>query len=171
MYELIVLALVIPLITAILSLLPLRLPLGALNITGGLAVAGVIMRLIWHVATQGRIHTGLFLIDELSVAPLLVVALLTISATLFSLSYMRREQEEGHISQKALARYYALLQVFVFTMIGALVAENLGILWVMIEATTLASALLVAFSFNRSSLEAAWKYVMVCTVGICMALL
>jgi hydrogenase-4 component F len=171
MYEMIVLALVIPLITAILSLLPLRLPLGALNITGGLAVAGVILRLIWHVATQGRIHTGLFLIDELSVAPLLVVALLTTSATLFSLSYMRREQEEGHISQKALARYYALLQVFVFTMIGALVAENLGILWVMIEATTLASALLVAFSFNRSSLEAAWKYVMVCTVGICMALL
>jgi hydrogenase-4 component F len=171
MHELIFLALAIPLITAVLSLLPLRLPIGVMNITGGAAVAAVILRLIWQVATQGRIHTGLFLIDELSVVPLLVVALLTVSSTLFSLSYMRRELEEGHISEKALARYYALLQVFVFTMIGALVAENLGILWVMIEATTLASALLVASSFNRSSLEAAWKYVMVCTVGICMALL
>lgn len=171
MHELIVVALVIPLFAGALSLLPLRLPLGSLNLVSSAATSLVLLRLIWQVACQGRIYTGLFLIDELTVAPLLVVALLTFSATLFSISYMGREVEEGHISRLALARYYALLQVFTFTMLGALVAENLGILWVMIEATTLASALLVAFSFNRSSLEAAWKYVMVCTVGICLALL
>jgi hydrogenase-4 component F len=49
--------------------------------------------------------------------------------------------------------------------------DSLGLMWVTIEATTLVSALLVAFKFTRTSLEAAWKYVMVCTVGICLALL
>lgn len=49
--------------------------------------------------------------------------------------------------------------------------NNLGLMWVTIEATTLVSALLVAFKFTKTSLEAAWKYVMVCTVGICLALL
>lgn len=171
MHGLIITALLIPLITAVLSLLPLRLPLGGINITGSVATAAVLLRLIWQVATQGRIHSGLFLIDELSLIPLLIVALLTVTSTLFSSSYMQREFEEGHISQTMLARYYALLQVFVFTMVGALIAENLGILWVMIEATTLSSALLVASFFTRSSIEAAWKYVMVCTVGICLALL
>ncbi|MDU4962268.1 MAG: hydrogenase 4 subunit F [Sporomusaceae bacterium] len=171
MHELILFALGLPLLLAALSLLPVRLPLASLHIGGGLAVSAALLRLIWQVATAGRIHSGWFLIDELTIVPLLAVALLGFSTLLFSKSYMGRELAGGHISGRALARYYALLQVFIFTMIGALVVENLGMLWVMIEATTLASALLVAFNFNRSSLEATWKYVMVCTVGICLALL
>ena len=171
MYDLILLALIIPLIIGGLSLLPLHLPLGYLNLAGSSVVSLILLRLIWEVAAGGPIHSGLFLIDQITVVPLLVVALLTFSSSLYSLSYMRREVAEGHISHLALARYYALYQVFICTMLGALVVENLGMLWVMIEATTLASALLVAFSFNRSSIEAAWKYVMVCTVGICLALL
>lgn len=52
-----------------------------------------------------------------------------------------------------------------------LMVKNLGLMWVAIEATTLVSAFLVSFKFTRSALEATWKYVMVCTVGICLALL
>ena len=77
----------------------------------------------------------------------------------------------GILLLKCCRRYYGLLNVFIFTMISVLIVENLGLMWVAVEATTLASALLVAFYFNHSALEAAWKYVMVCTVGICLALL
>ena len=52
-----------------------------------------------------------------------------------------------------------------------LMVKNLGLMWVAIEARTLVSAFLVSFKFTRSALEATWKYVMVCTVGICLALL
>ena len=52
-----------------------------------------------------------------------------------------------------------------------LLVKNLGLMWVAIEATTLISALLISFKFTRAALEATWKYIMVCTVGICLALL
>ena len=68
-------------------------------------------------------------------------------------------------------RFYALSHLFVWTMMLVVTVDSLGLMWVTIEATTLVSALLVAFKFTRTSLEAAWKYVMVCTVGICLALL
>jgi hydrogenase-4 component F len=120
---------------------------------------------------SGPFRQGFLYVDALSAVLLLVVAILNFTANLFSISYMEKEVWDGHISVKMLSRYYGLCQVFVFTMIGVLVVENLGLMWVAVEATTLSSALLVAFYFNRSALEAAWKYVMVCTVGICMALL
>ena len=66
-------------------------------------------------------------------------------------------------------RFYALSHLFVWTMMLVVLVDNMGLMWVAIEATTLISALLVAFKFTRTSLEAAWKYVMVCTVGICLA--
>lgn len=171
MCELIWISLFLPLFTGVLSLAPVKLPLNGLNLTGGAATAGVLASLVYRVATEGTFHAGMFYVDELSAILLLVVAILSFTAIVFSLSYMRQEVAKGHIAPAMLPRYYALLQVFIFTMIGVLIVENLGIMWVAIEATTLASALLVAFYFNHSALEAAWKYVMVCTVGICLALL
>jgi hydrogenase-4 component F len=110
-------------------------------------------------------------VDDLSAVLLSVVAVLTVTSMFFSISYMEKELLDGHITFKMLRRYYGLLNLFIFTMISVLIVENLGLMWVSVEATTLASALLVAFYFNHSALEAAWKYVMVCTVGICLALL
>jgi hydrogenase-4 component F len=66
--------------------------------------------------------------------------------------------------------FYAMLFVFLFTMIGVCLSSNLGLLWIMMEATTLASALLVGFYNTEGAVEAGWKYLIVCTVGIAFAL-
>jgi hydrogenase-4 component F len=172
MYELTLVALGLPLATAVLSLAVRRPgPLKALNIAGSLLTGGAAAGLVAGVLRDGPFARGPLYIDALSALMLLVVGLLAVTATLFSLSYMEQEIAEGHFRASVLPRYYALLQIFVFTMVSVLVVENLGLMWVCVEATTLASTLLVAFYFNRSALEAAWKYVMVCNVGILLALL
>jgi hydrogenase-4 component F len=67
--------------------------------------------------------------------------------------------------------YHTMYQVFVFTMLLALMTNNMGILWVAMEAATLATALLVSVYRTAASLEAAWKYFILCGVGVAQALL
>lgn len=172
MYELTVLALTAPLLTAAASLATRRAGLlKALNIIGSLLTCGAVFTLVARVLRDGPFAAGWLYVDALSALLLVVVGFLTFTATLFSTSYMDAEAAEGHVRPGTLPGYYALLQLFAFTMLAVLVVENLGLMWVGVEATTLATTLLVAFYFNRSALEAAWKYVMVCNVGILFALL
>lgn len=172
MYELTVLALVLPLATAAASLATRQAGLlKAVNIVGSLLTGGLVFTLVARVLRDGPFAQGWLYVDALSALLLVVVGFLTFTATLFSASYMAAEVAEGHVRPAMLPRYYALLQLFAFTMLAVLVVENLGLMWVGVEATTLATTLLVAFYFNRSALEAAWKYVMVCNVGILFALL
>lgn len=167
-----VLALVLPLITGALAITQSRQKMIRLiSLAGSSLTSVVLLTIVYHVATAGTIHTGQLYVDQLSAVVLLVVAVLTFTAALFSLSYMQQEIEHGHISLTMLKRYYGLVSLFTFTMLCVLMAENMGLIWVAVEATTLSTALLVAFYFDRAALEAAWKYVMVCTVGICFALL
>jgi len=172
MGHLIVLALVLPLITGAVTMTQSgQKAIRFINLLGSLLLSFTLLMIVQYVVKTGIIHVGQFYIDSLSAVVLLVVATLTCTATLFSLSYMEQEILEGKVSFKMLKRYYALFNLFAFTMVCVPVVENMGLLWVAVEATTLSSALLVAFYFNRAALEAAWKYVMVCTVGICLALL
>ena len=172
MYELIVLALGLPVVTAFASLATRRRGLlKVMNVASSLATCGLVFAIAAGVLRDGPFAVGWLYVDGLSVLLLVVVGLLTFTATLFSASYMDTEANEGHVRPGLLGGYYALLQLFAFTMLAVLVVENLGLMWVGVEATTLASTLLVAFYFNRSALEAAWKYVMVCNVGILFALL
>lgn len=172
MYELILLALALPVITGGFTLLQKNpTSIRYTNLLGSALTSAVLLSIIYKI-TEEKVYSGEYLyVDHLSAVLLFVVALLTFTATLFSLSYMEKEVKEGHIPLKMLPRYYALLNLFTFAMISVLVVGNLGLMWVAVEGTTLASALLVAIYFNRSALEAAWKYVMICTVGICLALL
>lgn len=172
MYEWILLTLFLPFLIAIVSLFQKNMKiLQFLNNGSSILVAALIAYIVQQIINAGAFYAGFLYLDELSAIMLMVIAFLSTSAVLVSHSYMERELSEGHITPVMYSRYYALLQIFIFTMLAVAMVENLGLLWVAIEATTLASALLVAFYFNRSALEAAWKYVMVCTVGICLALL
>ena len=89
---------------------------------------------------------------------------------LYSTGYLRRQVRRSRVDGRQLWLYYLLLNVFLFTMMLVLLANNLGILWIGSEATTLATAFLVAFYERESSIEAAWKYVIICSVGIALAL-
>ena len=83
---------------------------------------------------------------------------------------MRIEQEHGRLTAARLRLYHSMYQLFNFTMLLALLSNNLGILWVALEAATLATVLLVSLYRTPASLEAAWKYFILCGVGIAQAL-
>ena len=76
-----------------------------------------------------------------------------------------------YVAPGATGRFYPLLHLFVFTMLLAVTTDDVGFMWVAVEGTTLASVFLVNFERTRASLEAAYKYLLICSVGIAMAFL
>jgi hydrogenase-4 component F len=88
----------------------------------------------------------------------------------FSRPYMRIEREHGRVSAAGMRLYHSMYQLFSFTMLLVLVTNNLGVMWVAMEAATLTTVLLVALYRTHASLEAAWKYFILCGVGIAQAL-
>ncbi|MGE5672810.1 MAG: proton-conducting transporter membrane subunit, partial [Mycobacterium leprae] len=110
-------------------------------------------------------------IDLFGALMLCLIAFVGVAATFYSATYMRHEAKHGHATEGQVLRYWLWLHLFIIIMMGAVVVENLGFLWVTIEATTLVSALLVGFHNRRNALEAAWKYVILCGVGIAFAML
>jgi hydrogenase-4 component F len=83
---------------------------------------------------------------------------------------MRIERAHGRVSDAAMRLYHAMYQLFCFTMLLVLTTNNLGVMWVAMEAATLTTVLLVALYRTHASLEAAWKYFILCGVGIAQAL-
>src|SRR6185503_3388862 len=90
--------------------------------------------------------------------------------SVYAIGYFRLELRSGKITAKQFHRYYSLTPLFVFAMLLVTLANSLGVMWVAIEGTTLASVLLIAFYNERTSLEAAWKYIIIGSVGITLAL-
>jgi hydrogenase-4 component F len=89
---------------------------------------------------------------------------------IYSVGYFRRDEAEGRVTHAQLRRYYVLTPLFVAVMLLVPLADNLGVMWVAIESTTLASVLLVTFYNQKTSFEAGWKYIMIGSIGISLAL-
>ena len=111
-----------------------------------------------------------FFIDPLNVFLVALTAFVAFTTALFSRPYMRVEQAHGRMTPPRLRLYHSMYQLFSFTMLLALTTNNMGILWVAMEAATLATVLLVSVYRTAASLEAAWKYFILCGVGIAQAL-
>jgi hydrogenase-4 component F len=117
----------------------------------------------------GPVHTagGLIRADALSVWMLLGVAAVALLACWASPAYLAAGHESGRRS-----RWYGiLLHLFIAAMATAVLAGNLGVLWVAVEATTIVTAFLVGHHRDRPALEAAWKYVVICSAAIATAFL
>lgn len=165
--------LILPLLTAIIcTLLKRKRTLGAVNIIGGTLTAAAGLSLAWQVFHNGAAFwLGRYIyVDALSAFIIVIISIVELLAAVFSIGYIGRDIEEGEIEAWRLKWYYFWFYIFIFTMLCVVMAGNMGIMWVAIEATTLASALLVGFYDKKSSLEAAWKYIIICTVGIIFAL-
>lgn len=108
--------------------------------------------------------------DSLSVIILSLTALVGVFAVLNSLAYVTHEVADGKLRESDQTRYFALLLTFMATMLAVPVLNNIGIMWVAIEATTVVSVLMVSIYRTGSSLEAAWKYLILGSVGIALAL-
>ena len=111
-----------------------------------------------------------FFVDPFNVFLVALTAFVGFTTSIFSQPYMRIEEEHGRLNAARLRLYHSMYQLFNFTMLLALLTNNMGILWVAMEAATLTTVLLVSLYRTPASLEAAWKYFILCGVGIAQAL-
>jgi hydrogenase-4 component F len=125
-----------------------------------------------RVVSQGSLLVGneLFFIDSFNVFLVTLTALVGLTTALFSRPYMRIEMDHGRLTARRLRLYHSMYQLFMTTMLTALTTNNMGILWVAMEAATLSTVLLVTLYRTPASLEAGWKYFILCGVGIAQAL-
>ncbi len=144
----------------------------SMNALGGLVtlIAGIALAL--RVFSGGPVSAAgdVFYVDGLGALLTVVIVLVTFLAAVYSIGYLRRDITHGKVSADRLGWYYLCYHAFVWTMLVSGMVNNLGLLWAAIEATTIISALLVGFYRSREALEAAWKYLVLCTVGITFAL-
>jgi hydrogenase-4 component F len=133
-------------------------------------------RAAWRLRSQGHLAAlGSWLYaDALSAITMLIIAFVGFTTALYSIGYLRedlRASDAGEDEARSRVRiYYALLNLFLFSMLVVPVTNSLGVLWIAIEGTTLASLFLVSFYGTREALEAAWKYIIVGSVGIALGL-
>lgn len=119
---------------------------------------------------------GFFYADHLSALVVLLTASVALVCCAYGVGYLRDDERSGLIETGAgeggprLRNYYALMPLFVASMLLVSLANNLGVMWAAIEATTLASVFLVTFYGKVTSIEAAWKYAIIGGVGLSMAL-
>jgi hydrogenase-4 component F len=111
-----------------------------------------------------------FFVDPFNVFLVALTAFVGFTTSIFSRPYMRIEHEHGRLTPGRLRLYHSMFQIFNFTMLLALLTNNMGILWVAMEAATLTTVLLVSLYRTPASLEAAWKYFILCGVGLAQAL-
>lgn len=148
------------------------------SISKYVSVAGSFILLLYTVYLNYNIYlhyslkelNGFFYVDALSMLTAQIVSVVGFAAALYSVGYMDAELQEAAFPEKRLRWYYFLFHSFIFTMLAVCVTNNLGIMWVAIEATTLSTTFLVGFYNKKSHQEAAWKYIIICTVGITLAL-
>lgn len=116
------------------------------------------------------IDEGMFYMDSVSAVFMLLVALIGFMASIYSRAYIGLEVEEGKVKPKEQGQYYCLMIVFISVMMLTFSVRSMAIVWLGIGATTLVSTFLVGFYHNEESTEAAWKYIILCSVGITIAL-
>src|SRR6266571_2384923 len=119
---------------------------------------------VWMVHRAGVVTAGRYLRADGLTSFFLIIFGLVLT---YSVGYLRHISEGRFSSPRW---FYGLVFLFLFTMVSVYLSANLGMLWIFVVATTLASALLVGFYNTKGAVEAGWKYLIVCTVGIAFAL-
>ncbi|RMH20611.1 MAG: hydrogenase 4 subunit F, partial [Gammaproteobacteria bacterium] len=124
----------------------------------------------FHVTEQGTILAPGLRVDAFNVYLIVLTAFVGVTTSIFSRPYMQYVCQGDRISTRGMRLYHSMFQTFMFTMLLALSTDNLGVLWVSVEGATLATVLLVSLYRTPEAIEAAWKYFILCGVGIALAL-
>ncbi len=167
--------LVLPLLVGVACLLARPRPVMEwLNVAGFAVGLGLAVKLIKTVvATKGGAVTewGEFLrADALSAWMALLIAVVSLATSIYAVPYFRRDLAGGVVTERRFREYYVLTPFFAAGMMLVVLANSLGVMWIAVEAVALSSVLLVALYNQRTSLEAAWKYVMLGGLGLVLAL-
>ncbi len=144
----------------------------AINILCSALTAVAAVALTVQVMQKGSMHElyEQFFVDAFNVFLVALTAFVSFTTALFSRPYMRVEEHHRRVTPRRLRLYHSMYQLFIFTMLLALLTNNMGILWVAMEGATLATVLLISLYRTPASIEAAWKYFILCGVGIAQAL-
>ncbi len=126
-----------------------------------------------RVVTEGPLHAlgTLLYADALSALVILLGAFVAALTGLYTIGHFRLEIARGRITERQARAYHALTLLFVAGMLLAPLAHSLGLMWAAIEATTIVSTILIALENRATSLEAAWKYIIIGSFGVALALL
>ena len=100
----------------------------------------------------------------------LLISVVSLASSLYAVRYFRNDQASGAVTARRVREFYVLTPIFATGMLLVVLANNLGVMWAAVEVTALSSVLLVALYNRKTSLEAAWKYVMLGSVGLVLAL-
>jgi hydrogenase-4 component F len=142
------------------------------SVAGALAAAAGLVGLAVQVFARGTVLPGAaWAIDRFGALMLLLIAVVYLGTVLSSRRYVEAEHEAGILSGRKVRLYFALMPLFVLAMVVAVTTDHLGILWIALEATTLVTTPLVALYKKDGAIEAAWKYLLLCSVGISVSLL
>jgi hydrogenase-4 component F len=163
--------LIVPAVAAVASLwLPGRAA-GLVTSASGIASFALVLTLVPAAAHRDLAGPGFLRVDALSVVFLLASAFLYGCVAVYSVGYLRTAAHGEARDERYSRRFWAGLNLFAWSMLAAPVMGNLALLWVAIEVTTIVSALLVALEGTDGAAEAAWKYVLLASAGLAIALL
>jgi hydrogenase-4 component F len=156
--------------------IPVLAATGSLRLSGwlnlGFSGASLAASLVMagQVLHHGPLTMHGFHVDAFNVYLLALTTFVAFTTAIFSRPYMAQVCRSKQLDLRRMRLYHASYQGFMFTMLLALATDNLGVLWVAVEGATLATVLLVSFYRTPSAVEAAWKYFILCGVGIALAL-
>jgi hydrogenase-4 component F len=151
---------------AILAVLPGYRLGAALNMIASLAALLFSLTLLWHRPAT----TPYLLVDDLNIVFVLLNCFIGFTTSSFSASYIGHEIQIGRLTLTNIKFYHAMYQVMLFGMNLALLANNIGLMWVAVELATLTTVMMVGLYRTAEALEAAWKYFILGSVGIALAL-
>ncbi len=171
---LLVWTLAIPLFTALAGGLSGPRALKEATMVGGLALTFALC-----IATAGQFLAGgipsafgdALRVDGLSALVLVLCGFVGLVSGAYGVGYLRRNEARGLVTPRMRREFYGLIPAYVFAMLLVSVSNNLGVMWVAVELTTLASVFLISFHDRDTSLEAAWKFLMLGSLGLAFALL
>jgi len=110
-------------------------------------------------------------VDGLSALVLVLCGFVGLLSGCYGVGYLRRNERRGLVTPRQRREFYGLIPAYVFAMLFVAMSNNLGVMWIAVELTTLASVFLITFHNRDTSLEAAWKFLMLGSLGLAFALL
>jgi len=145
--------------------------ISSLNLLIGLSLIYRLVELLKFSNGYKAIYelSGFLFLDALNAVIFIVILILALLSSIYSIGYMSKEINAG-LPEKKVNEFYFWMNLFIFAMFVVALSNNFGILWIAIEGTTLATAFLISFYRNKEAVEAGWKYIILCSIGISFAL-
>lgn len=129
------------------------------------AIVHFVITAMLTVGAGSRTGMPYFAVDNTNLIFLIVLSLVYLMVAIYNTGYVKNLE----FSDRRIRNYSVMILIFVLSMTGTILSTDLGIAWILVEATTLSSAYLIYFNRTKHSIEAAWKYVFICSIGIALA--